>query len=72
MERNMGMLDRAVRLAVAAIVGLSIYTGWISGGLAILFGVLGVVFVLTSLVGFCPLYRLFGWSTNGHITERHP
>jgi hypothetical protein len=63
MNRNMGTADRVVRLvlAVAAIVG-GIAAG--SGSaLGIVLFVVAAVFVVTSLVGFCPLYRLVGINT---------
>lgn len=63
MKRNMGNLDRGIRLAIAAIVAVLIVTGTVSGALAIVLGVLAAVFVLTSAIGFCPLYAPFGIST---------
>lgn len=63
MKRNMGNLDRGIRLAIAAIVAVLIVTGTVSGALAIVLGVLAAIFVLTSAIGFCPLYAPFGIST---------
>lgn len=63
MKRNMGNLDRGIRLAIAAIIAVLIVTGTVSGALAIVLGVLAAVFVLTSAIGFCPLYAPFGIST---------
>jgi hypothetical protein len=63
MKKNMGGIDRIIRL-IAAIVVLVLYlTGNIAGTLAIILGILAVIFFLTSLVGFCPLYVLFNVST---------
>ncbi len=60
MKKNMGSIDRIIRLLVAAVVAVLYFTGTISGTLGIVLLVLAVVFVLTSLVSFCPLYTLFG------------
>ena len=65
MNLNMGTLDRAVRIIVAVVVGILYFTGQISGTAAIILGILSVVFILTSLVGTCPLYLPFGLSTKG-------
>lgn len=60
MKKNMGSIDRIIRLLVAAVVAVLYFTGTISGTLGIALLILAVVFVLTSLVSFCPLYTLFG------------
>lgn len=59
----LGTVDRVVRVVIAAVVGLLILTGQLTGVLAVILGVFSVVFVATSLFGFCPLYALFGIST---------
>jgi hypothetical protein len=63
MKRNMGNLDRGIRVAAAVIVAALIVSGTVSGVLAIVLGVLAVVFLLTSAISFCPLYAPFGIST---------
>jgi hypothetical protein len=63
MKKNLGIVDRWVRLALVALVAALYLGGVISGTAAIVLGILAVVFLLTSLVAFCPLYRLFGLST---------
>ncbi|HMU83458.1 MAG TPA: DUF2892 domain-containing protein [Leptospiraceae bacterium] len=65
MKKNMGTIDRALRVVAALAVGVLWYLGVISGTVAIVLGVLAVVFVLTSLISFCPLYLPFGLSTRG-------
>ncbi len=59
----MGMADKAIRFILAIIVGVLYYTNVINGTLAIVLGVLAVVFVLTSFISFCPLYLPFGITT---------
>lgn len=63
MKKNMGNADRIIRTILALLVGVLYYMGIISGTLAIVLGILAVVFLLTSLVGTCPLYMPFGLST---------
>lgn len=56
MKSNMGTIDRAVRLIAVAIVAGLYFTGQISGTVAIVLGVLAGIFLITSIIGFCPLY----------------
>lgn len=63
MTKNMGTADRIIRVIIAAIVGVLYFTGTISGTLGIVLLVLAGVFVLTSLISFCPLYAPFGIKT---------
>lgn len=63
MTKNMGTADKAIRILVAIAVFAAIATGAISGTLAWVLGIVGAVFVLTSLVSFCPLYAVVGIKT---------
>jgi hypothetical protein len=63
MKKNMGNTDRVIRVLAAVIIAVLFFTNVISGTLALVLGILGGVFVLTSLVSFCPLYPIFGIST---------
>lgn len=63
MKKNMGSADRIIRFIIAAVIAVLYYTGTISGTLGLVLLVLAGVFVLTSLVSFCPLYAPFGIST---------
>lgn len=63
MQKNMGSLDRGLRAGFAILVAILYFTGAISGAVAIILGVLGIVFLATSLVGVCPLYMPFKLST---------
>lgn len=64
MKRNMSNLDRIIRIAVASVFVYLYFSGTISGVLGIILLVLGAVFVLTSVVAFCPLYVPFKFSTH--------
>ncbi len=63
MKKNMGGIDKAIRISAAIIVAILYFTNTISGTLAIVLGVLAGIFVLTSLVSFCPLYTILGINT---------
>lgn len=63
MPKNMGSLDKGLRIVVAIVLAVLVYTGQITGTLAIVAGVVAAVFVLTSLVGFCPAYLPIGLNT---------
>jgi hypothetical protein len=63
MKRNMSDIDRIVRVVIAALFAYLYFGGIVTGTLGIVLVVLGAVFVLTSVVSFCPLYGLFKFST---------
>ncbi len=64
MTKNMGTVDRIVRAVFAVAVAVLYFAGIISGTVAIILGILAIVFLLTSIFGFCPLYKPFKFSTN--------
>lgn len=59
----MGSIDRVVRVLVALVIGALYLANVISGTVAIVLLALGGIFLLTSLVSFCPLYLPFGINT---------
>ena len=63
MKKNLGMLDRALRIVLSLLIVGLYFAGLISGVSAIVLLVIGGVLVLTSFVGICPLYLPFGLST---------
>ena len=63
MKKNMGTIDRVLRVTVAVIIGILYLTGQISGLAAIVLGVIAVIFFATSLVSTCPLYVPLGINT---------
>jgi len=56
MKKNMGTADRLIRFLLAVVVAILYFTRQISGTAAVILGILAIIFLLTSLVGFCPLY----------------
>lgn len=63
MKKNMGNADRIIRLILAAVFAYLYFGNVITGTLGLVLIILGGVFVLTSLVSFCPLYKLVGINT---------
>jgi len=63
MNKNMGSLDRVIRIILAVLVAILYFTDQISGTAAIILGIFAVAFLLTSFVSFCPLYAPFKFST---------
>lgn len=69
MKKNMGFADRTIRSLLALLMIALYYFGVISGVLGIVLIALSVIFLLTSLVSFCPLYLPFGLSTSKPESE---
>lgn len=63
MKKNMGSADRIIRVIMAAVIAVLYFSNIISGTLGIILLILSVIFVLTSLISFCPLYAPFGIKT---------
>lgn len=61
--KNVGTIDKIVRIAAAILIGVLYMTHTISGIVAILLVVVAIVLLITSFVGFCPLYRPLGINT---------
>lgn len=59
----MSSADRIIRVILAAVFAVLYFTGIVTGTLGLVLLILGGVFVLTSLINFCPLYAIFGIST---------
>ncbi|MDD8030545.1 MAG: DUF2892 domain-containing protein [Acidobacteriota bacterium] len=62
-RKNMSAVDRTIRTLLAVIMAVLVFTGAVKGALAYIFVILTVIFFITSLLGFCPLYVIFGIST---------
>ena len=65
MTKNMGTADRVIRILLAAAVLVLYLTHTISGPVAIILGVIAVIFALTSFIGVCPAYLALRLSTAG-------
>ncbi|MCE2834704.1 MAG: DUF2892 domain-containing protein [bacterium] len=65
MKVNMGSADRMVRLMVAVVLTVLYLSKIVTGTLGAVALVVAGIFLLTSLVRFCPLYTLLGINTCG-------
>lgn len=63
MKKNMGTADRIIRVLIAVVVAALYFAKVINGTVAIVLLAVSGIFILTSLVSFCPLYLPFGIST---------
>jgi len=63
MKKNMGSIDKLVRLFAAIVLIVLYYTGILSGTIGIISLVVALVLTITSLISFCPLYFLLGIKT---------
>ena len=63
MKKNMGTIDKVIRILIAVVLAVLFFTNVITGTVGIILLILAAVFVLTSLISFCPLYWPFGIST---------
>ena len=67
----MGSADRIIRAIIAITLGVLYYynVGFMTGTLGIVLLVVAAVFLLTSLVSFCPLYVAIGLSTKSDSSQ---
>jgi len=63
MKRNLSNIDRIARVVLAAVFAYLYFGGIMPGTIGLVLFVLGIVFVLTSIVSFCPIYAMFKFST---------
>lgn len=63
MTKNVGTVDKVVRIATAALFGASVALGWVTGTLAWVLGAGAVALVGTTVTSFCGLYALLGITT---------
>lgn len=63
MKKNMSATDRTIRTLIAIVFFLLYGTGVVGNTLGVILLIVGIVFILTSVVGFCPLYAPFGITT---------
>ncbi len=63
MKKNMGTADKVIRILVAVVFAVLYFTHTVTGALGLVLLAVSVIFVITSLVGFCPLYYPLSLST---------
>jgi len=65
MKKNMGGIDRSIRILLGIVFAYLYFGGIVTGTWGLVLVIFGGIFVLTSLIGFCPAYALFGVNTCG-------
>jgi hypothetical protein len=63
MKKNMGGLDKVLRILIAVVFVYLFYSGIVAGTLGYVLLAFAGIFILTSLVSFCPLYTILGVNT---------
>lgn len=61
--KNVGTIDKVARIAAVILIGVLYATNIISGIVAILLVIVAIVLLITSFIGFCPLYLPLGINT---------
>jgi hypothetical protein len=65
MKKNMGSVDRIIRLVIAAVLAYIYFGGIQTGAVGVVLLVISGIMLVTSLINFCPLYTLLGINTCG-------
>jgi len=63
MTKNMGSTDKTLRIIAAIILGILYFTDTVTGVFGTIILIFGIIFLLTSFIGYCPLYSPFKIST---------
>lgn len=63
MKKNIGTLDKVIRVLIALLIAFLYFSNLIPETLGIILIVISVVLVITSFISFCPLYQIFGIKT---------
>lgn len=69
MKKNVGNLDRILRILIAAVIAVLFFSHLISGTLAIVLMTLAGIFLVTAFIGVCPIYLALGMKTTQKKTE---
>jgi type IV secretory pathway TrbD component len=72
MNRNVGTVDRAVRVVVGVAALVWAFVTGVTSGLGLALVVVALVLLGTAAIGFCPLYRLLGISTQPRRQSAEP
>lgn len=60
MKKNLGNLDRVVRLLIGAIVAILYFANILTGTVGLVLLIVGGILFATALISFCPLYAILG------------
>ncbi|MBI3193180.1 MAG: DUF2892 domain-containing protein [Ignavibacteriae bacterium] len=70
MNKNVGTIDKGIRILLAITIAVLYFTGTLSGTTAIILGILAVIFIATSFAGTCPIYSICRISTTKKSTTK--
>ncbi|MBK6344935.1 MAG: DUF2892 domain-containing protein [Bacteroidales bacterium] len=70
MKKNIGNTDKLIRLVVALAIAILYFADLISGTLAIILGVVALAMVATSLMSYCGLYSIIGFTSCKNKTAK--
>jgi len=63
MKKNVGSIDKVIRLIIAAVAIYAAYAGMVASPWDYVLYVVAAIMVGTSLMGSCPLFSIFGINT---------
>ena len=63
MKKNMGAVDKGIRIIFVVLIAVLYFAGILSGITAMILSILALILLITSIIGICPLYIPFGIST---------
>lgn len=63
MKKNMGIIDKTMRILLAVLIGILLFTEAITGTVAIILGIVSLIFIATAFASFCPLYAVSNINT---------
>jgi len=67
-KKNEGVIDKLIRVILAEVFFLLAWF-WFGGAVQIVFYILGFMMLITAIMGFCGLYKIFGINTNKNIKK---
>ncbi|MEJ6735796.1 MAG: DUF2892 domain-containing protein [Flavobacteriales bacterium] len=59
MNKNIGTIDKTIRIVAAVIISMIYITGTVAGILGFILLTIGGILLITAVIDFCPLYKLF-------------
>jgi hypothetical protein len=63
MKKNVGTIDKVIRILIALVIIALFFTNIIAGTLGIILLIVAAILILTSIVSFCPIWMILGLST---------
>ncbi len=64
MKKNVGSLDKIIRIVIAVVAFYYAYSGGIASPWNFVLYAVGAIMILTALLGTCPIFSILGMSTN--------